>query len=538
MAEQGLTYEEEEELHALLMLERADRAKESLLDFAMSVDVPGVPAEEGETELDDADRDEYTVTRVEPALHHRVMIEALEALEAKKIRRLMLFLPPGSAKSTYASVIFPPWFLGRRAGRSLICASYGDRLPKKFGRRCRTLVQTHEYGQIMGCGLGRQTKAVDQWTLSNGSEYMCCGVFGGITGHRTDGLIIDDPIKGREQADSLTIRDKTWEAYLSDLRTRVKPSGFICLIQTRWHEDDVAGRILPEDYAGETGEVIAKDGERWYVVSMPAKAERSDDPLGREIGEYIWPEWFPAGFFEQEQKVQGDRNWNALYQQRPAPEEGSFFRGEWIRKYDPRRPPKHLRIYGASDYAVTEGGGDFTIHGIIGVDPADNLYVLDWWRGQTNSLEWVEAAIDLEQKWRPEEWAQERGQIIGGVGPFLEKRRKERRAYATEPVLFSSVRDKATRARSIQGRMRMGMVYFPAGVTWSDDLISRMLRFRGMGDEMDDDVDVLSLFGRMLDDMHRGSVPAATPHTSFDSPAYIRRQVKQMAGAPKHGMFD
>lgn len=535
-----LTYEEEEEMHALLELERSDNAKRSFLDFCQSVDVPGVPAEEGtDSVLIDAGDETYPVTRVEPAAHHRIIIEHLQAVEAGKIKRLMIFLPPGSAKSTYASVLFPTWFLGRRARRSLICTSYGADLPKKFGRRCRNIVQSPEFFAIMQHGIGRQTKAVDNWILSNGSEYYSSGILGGITGHRADGAVCDDLIKGHEAADSLVQRDKIWEAYVSDLRTRVKPKGFLVYIGTRWHEDDPAGRILPDDYSGESGPVRAKDGEMWHVICIPAKAERADDPLGRKPGEYMWPEWFVEGYFEQEERSQGPRNWNALFQQKPAPEEGSYLRGEWIRKFDPQHPPQYLKFYGASDYAVTEGAGDWTVHGIIGVDPMDNIFVLDWWRAQTSSLEWVETAIDLELKWRPDQWAQEKGQIAGGVGPFLDKRRRERKAYGTELLQFASSRDKATRARSIQGRMRMGMVYFPAETPWADDLVSRILRFRGMGDEIDDDVDVLSLFGRMLSDMHHGSVPMMTPGSRFDSPAYIRSQIKTMAlGRLVHGALD
>ena len=536
----ALTLAEEEELHDLLQFERSANAKKSFLDYCQSVDVPGVPAEEGvSTAFGNPEDELYPVTRVEPAAHHRIIIEHLQAVEDKKIKRLMIFLPPGSGKSIYASVLFPTWFLGRRSRRSLICTSYGADLPKKFGRRCRNIVQSREFYGIMGHGIGRQTKAVDNWMLSNGSEYYSSGILGGITGHRADGAVCDDLIKGHEAADSMVQRDKIWEAYISDLRTRVKPQGFLVVIGTRWHEDDVSGRILPDDYAGESGPVRAKDGEVWHVICIPAKAERGDDPLGREVGEYLWPEWFLPGYFEQEERSQGDRNWNALFQQRPAPEEGSYFRGEWFRRFDPAYPPKYLKFYGASDYAVTEGGGDYTVHGIAGVDPMDNIFILDWWRGQTSSLEWVETAIDLEVKWKPGQWAQEKGQIVGGVGPFLNKRRRERKAYATELLQFASTRDKATRARSIQGRMRQGMVYFPADTAWADDLISRLKRFRGTGDEVDDDADVMSLFGRMLDDMHHGSVPAMVPGTSYNSPHYIRGQVRQMAaGSGRHGALD
>jgi len=294
------------------------------------VDLPGVPPSE------DDEEDKYYPVRVEPAAHHLLLCDALEKVERREIRRMMVLMPPGSAKSSYASVAFPPWFLGRKPNRSIICTSYGSELPKKFGRRCRNIIQTSEYEAITGQLLTGDNSAADNWSLTNGSEYMAAGILAGITGNRADGLIIDDPIKGREAADSLTIRDKTWEAYTSNLRTRLKPNGFIVLILTRWHEDDPAGRILPDDWNGESGWITAKDGERWYVLCLQAECESEDDLLGRTIGEYIWPEWFPVEFFQQEKISQGSRNWNSLFQQRPAPNVGNIFKKFWWRFWYPK----------------------------------------------------------------------------------------------------------------------------------------------------------------------------------------------------------
>ena len=247
------------------------------------MDLPGVPPSE------DDEEDKYYPVRVEPAAHHLLLCDALEKVERREIRRMMVLMPPGSAKSSYASVAFPPWFLGRKPNRSIICTSYGSELPKKFGRRCRNIIQTSEYEAITGQLLTGDNSAADNWSLTNGSEYMAAGILAGITGNRADGLIIDDPIKGREAADSLTIRDKTWEAYTSNLRTRLKPNGFIVLILTRWHEDDPAGRILPDDWNGESGWITAKDGERWYVLCLQAECESEDDFLGPTIAPYILP---------------------------------------------------------------------------------------------------------------------------------------------------------------------------------------------------------------------------------------------------------
>jgi len=163
------------------------------------------------------------------------------------------------------------------------------------------------------------------------------------------------------------------------------------------------------------------------VVCLPAKCDRADDPLGRAIGEYLWPEWFTPVHWEEFER--NPRTWSALYQQKPAPDTGIFFEAAWLKTYSVMPLRETLSVYGASDYAVTEGRGDYTAHIVIGIDPAGHLYVLDLWRGQTASDVWVEVLCDLIKRWKPIAWGEEAGQIRAGIGPFLEQRLRERRAY-------------------------------------------------------------------------------------------------------------
>src|SRR3954469_19582772 len=396
---------------------------------------------------------------VTPAEHHRLLIAELEAIERGENDRLMGFMPPGSAKSTYASVGFPPWYLGRNPEKSIITASYGQRLSMRFGRKCQNSVARPRYAEIFGCTLAADSSAKDEWETSAGGEFTATSVDGAVTGRRGAVILVDDPVKGRKEPDSEPVRETAWNWWVSDLRTRLKPGGAIILIQTRWSEDDLAGRILPADYNGESGTIRARDGEMWRVISIKAEAE-AGDPLGRNPGVFLWPEWFRAESLAREKIIQGPRNWAALYQQRPSPEEGDFFQREWLRWYDDPPSRSTLRTYGASDYAVTADGGDFTVHGIAGVDPNDDIYVLDWWRKQTASDAWVETFCDLVLSWKPLQWAEEAGQIEKGVGPFLTKPQRERQAYCYRDA-FRSGADKPTRAQSIRGRMAMGKVYFP-----------------------------------------------------------------------------
>jgi predicted phage terminase large subunit-like protein len=439
---------------------------------------------------------EYTFPRFQTARHHHAIAQALEAVKRGEIDRLMIFAPPRHTKSELCSRRFPAWYLGRHPDRQIICCSYSDDLAVDLGRNVRDIVEGEEYRELFGTAIRPDSRAAERWQTTQGGIYIAAGVGSGITGRGAHVALIDDPVKNREEADSETFRKRVWDWFTDVLYTRLMPGGAIVIVMTRWHEDDLAGRLLEAQKQG---------GEQWEVLNLPALA-REGDPLGRQPGEALWPEWYAVEALERIRTAltitSGPRSWTALYQGEPQAEEGDYFRREWIRWYDER--PAHLRIYGASDYAVTASGGDYTVHGVAGVDPNDDLYVLDWWRMQASSDKWVEAAIDLMQKYRPAEWAEESGQIEKGVGPFLTKRMQERRVYChREPYVSSS--DKPTRAQSIRGRMSMGKVYFPRGAPWTDDLIGELLRFpAGVND---DQVDVLSLFGRILDKMIKPRPP-------------------------------
>lgn len=443
-----------------------------------------------------------------PAAHHRLIIRELEAVARGEVKRLALFLPPGSAKSTYASDLFPAWYLAQRKNLRIIGASNTADLAGSFSRRVRGRVVEH--GKLLGYGLGRE--AEELWSTTNGGEYRAAGAGGVITGLRADLAIIDDPIKGREDADSETKRDKIWNWYQDDLQTRLKPGASIILVQTRWHEDDLAGRLL------------AHEPDDWRVVSIPMVADAADDPLGRKPGQYLWAD-DAYGYGEDIERRRArilPRTWVALYQQRPSPETGDYFRKEWLRP-SPSMPERStMRVYGASDYAVTQDGGDYTVHVVVGVDPDRRLWLLDLWRGQASSDRWVEALCDLVKQWKPIGWAEETGQIKSGVGPFLEQRMRQRQTFVAR-TQFPTRGDKAIRAQSIRGRMALDGLYLPQAAPWRADLEAEMMSFPA--GKHDDQVDALGLLGQLLDKMAVGERPKASapPQDSWDR-AFNRRE--------------
>lgn len=285
---------------------------------------------------------------------------------------------------------------------------------------------------------------------------------------------------------------------------------------TRWHEDDLCGRILPEGYNGESGWIKARDGEWWFVISVQAIAERPDDILGRQPGESYWPDYVHIKALEQERISQTPRNWSALYQQRPSPEEGDYYKREWFQWYDTL--PRHCHYFGASDYAVTQDGGDWTVHivgAVTGPKQMESLYLVDYWTGQTSSDVWVEEFIRLVLQWKPLDWAEEQGQISKSLGPYIDTEQTRRRAWTNRKQLaVSGAGDKGARGQAFRALAAQRRVYLPRNAPWAGELLDRLLRFGASS--RDDDHDACGLLGRLVYHMH-GMAP---PPPEAAKPAY------------------
>jgi len=348
---------------------RRQRARQSLVEFSQAIDIPGIPSVEEEDEAEDLtitkgdkqlvipgagplkNRFEktpaiYTPVETRVALHHLLMMQAIQRCIETPRGRLMIFAPPGSAKSTYASVLAPAWAMGRKKNQLIILASYATSIAVKQSRKVRSICKDPRYTAIWPDKpmLLDDQRAVDDWSLTNGSGFMAAGLLAGITGNRADGFVIDDPIANREQADSATIREKIYNEYIDTVMTRAKPKMWCLIIQTRWQEEDLAGSILPANYEGESGLIACRDGQTWEVLCIPAEAERADDPLGRKPGEFLWPEWFPREHWSTwRDNPRAARTWAALFQQRPAPFSGIHFNRDMFKMYDPDLPRGYVR---------------------------------------------------------------------------------------------------------------------------------------------------------------------------------------------------
>jgi predicted phage terminase large subunit-like protein len=472
--------------------------------------------------------------------HHILMLQPLEDMvygrltwtdpetgEVHVITRIMIMLPPGSAKSTYASVVFPTWVMGLIPGIELILTGYGDVIAKRHGKRARQICMSPKFNAVFERGLDPTTRSADDWRLEGThSSYKAAGILSGITGFRCDGLIWDDLTKGRKEADSETIRQDTYNAYIDDARSRKKPEAWEVGIGTRWHEDETMGRILPEGYNGESGFMHCRDGNIWYVICIPAQCERQDDLLGREIGEYIWPEWFGEGFWED--KRVNPRSWASLYQQRPAPDSGLFFKKKWFRRYNDL--PNELTMYMSWDPAVTDeedGGIDETAIYVWGLDPHSRLYLVDGWIDTVTMDVWVPQLIELGKIHKPMAGASESGVIRRASEPYLAKECELKGYFFTREYMARHA-DKPAMARTLQAMLASGRVYIPNN-SLGDDFEQELLKFPAA--KLDNRVDAAVNMTLYLEEMWEANPP--TPPKELPGKLQIEHKVKDFM-PPRH----
>lgn len=495
-------------------LMRRRRARESLVAYSQAITIPGAPMPEDEHEW------LFQPIELSVAAHHILTMQAIERCIRKPMGRLMIFEPPGSAKSTYACVVGTTWAMGAFPGLRVLMASYAGRPIIRHSKRARQIVASREYAAIWPDGslspgsapppsatLCSGSNAADEWELGNGSGLFAAGLLGGITSSRCDLGILDDPVAGREEAESPTMPAKTRAAYDDDFLSRLKPNASVIQIMTRWAVNDLAGSILPEDYAGQSGLIRCRDGLEWEVLCIPARAEREDDPLGRQIGEYLWPEWFPREHWVQFENK--PRTWASLFQQRPKADTGNQFEKDWFEWYDEDEAPEGLTLYGGSDYAVkakevVSDDPDFTEHYIAGMCADGNLWVRDGWFGQVLLDEAVAAEIALNKRWKPDTTFGESGVIEHAVKPY--RRVEQNRAKRWTPrEWLPSIVDKVARASPLRALAKEHRVFLPRGRPWAERLVNLLCDFPTGAH--DDGVDALGLIVRGIDKMRAAEKP-------------------------------
>jgi predicted phage terminase large subunit-like protein len=319
-------------------------ARRSFAGFMSRIDIPGTLS------LYRREEERFIKPPREMPKHIEIAGKAFDLALSGEIERLMLFWPPGTAKSTTASVCLPAYAMGKFPEYRALTTSHGAKLAWQLSRRARNICRSEAYRKIWGVAINRETRAVDEWALSNGSE-MVAAAIDGVVGRRGQLVIYDDPFANRKKAESPGERLKVRHAIEDDLDSRLIPGGCMIGMFTRYVMDDPATWFLGEDYKGQSGWIKGTDGRRYFVLNCPAQAELEDDPLGRAPGEYIWPERFPESFWAPHKLI--ERKWSSLYQQRPAPRAGLIFKRQWFTLVRPDDVPKLAHRCRGWDWAAS-----------------------------------------------------------------------------------------------------------------------------------------------------------------------------------------
>jgi predicted phage terminase large subunit-like protein len=417
----------------------------------------------------------------EVAEHHRIIIEKLEAVERGEIKRLMIFMPPRHGKSLLATQLFPAWYLGRRPDRGIITSSYSQDLADDFGRRVRNFLDEPLHrATFPKCKLSEDSRAANRFGTTAGGTYFSVGVGAAITGRGAHLMLIDDPIKGAEEARSETVRRSLKEWYSSVARTRLQPGGAIVIIQTRWHEDDLAGWLLNEH-----------GGEGWDVLSLPAIAEM-DEPFRKE-GAALWPERFPVSELELIRRESGGAVWASLYQQRPAAAEGAIFKRDHWRYYD--QLPEMKRVILSVDTAFKTGTeNDYSVIATWG-EGQTGFYLLSLWRDRVEFPRLKQTLVSIAEQWKP------RNVLIedAASGQSLIQELRDSTSLPVKPIKVD--RDKTARAYAVTPLCEAGRVYLPQSAPWLMQFLDEHSNFPNS--RFDDTVDTTTQALNFL----RGSGP-------------------------------
>jgi len=412
-----------------------------------------------------------------------IICKELEKVERGELDRLIITLPPRHSKSMTVTETFPSWFIGRKPSRRVIATAYSGNLAKKFGRLNKQKLR--QYGEeLFEVSLLTDNKSNTNWgVLGHRGGMISAGIGGAITGEGADLMIIDDPFKNRKQADSIVYRDMVWDEWQNTLRTRLHPGGAVIVIMTRWHEDDLVGRLLADP----------EEGDKWKIVNLPCECEDENDPLGRKIGEPLWPEHgYDKAWMEQTKTDVGTRTWASLYQQRPSPKEGVTFKRDWWQFY--KVLPEFIEETAQSWDCAFKGIPEETdyVVGLVGARKAGNYYIIDRFRDQVGIKGTIQAIRSMTGKHPTaySKWVEEKA----NGAAVIELLRDE--IPGMIPVPNSD--GKEARANAVQPFVESGNVYLPdpSIAPWVHDFIEELAQFPS--GKHDDQVDAFTQLIIML----------------------------------------
>ena len=447
--------------------------------------------------------------------HHRILADQLMALEDGSKDRVCVNIPPRHGKSQLVSIFYPAWFLGRNPGKKVMMVSHTTDLAVDFGRKVRNLIASSAYAEIFPeVSLAIDSKSAGRWNTNFGGEYFACGIGSALAGRGADLLLVDDPHSEQDVINgNFSVFEKAYEWFTFGARTRLMPGGRVAIVQTRWHMDDLTGRV--------TNDMVKNElADQYEIVEFPALLDAEDDD-GKPIMKPLWPEFFDLAALERTKASMPVFQWNSQYQQKPTAEEASIVKREWWGRWPKDEPPHVEYVIMSLDAAAEKHNrADYTALTTWGVffnenENAHHLILLDSIKKRLEFPELKQLSMEEYTKWEPDAFIVEKKSA--GTAIYQEMRRMGLPVQEYTP--HRGTGDKLARLNSVADIIASGMAWVPA-TRWADELVEEIAGFPFMSN--DDLVD--STVMALLRFRQGGFIRLPTDEWEDEAPYYHKRE--------------
>ena len=418
--------------------------------------------------------------------HHRILANMLMAVERGPNAedgkdRVCVNIPPRHGKSQLVSIYYPAWFLGRNPDKKVMMVSHTTDLAVDFGRKVRNLISLDEYKSIFPkVSLAVDSKSAGRWNTNFGGEYFACGIGSALAGRGADLLLVDDPHSEQDVINgNFAVFDKAYEWFTFGARTRLMPGGRVAIVQTRWHMDDLSGRVINDMVKNEMS-------DQYEVVEFPAILD-SEDEDGKPIQKPLWPEFFDLAALLRTKASMPAFQWNSQYQQNPTAEEAAIVKREWWKTWEKEKPPTCEYVIMSLDAAAEKHNrADFTaitIWGIFFNEEADggeayNIILLNSVKKRVEFPELKKLALELYNEWEPDSFIVEKKS--NGAALYQELRRMGLIVQEYTPHRGSG--DKTARLNSVADIIMSGLVWVPE-TRWAEEVVEEVAGFPFMSND-------------------------------------------------------
>ena len=447
--------------------------------------------------------------------HHRILADQLMALESGSKDRVCVNIPPRHGKSQLVSIFYPAWFLGRNPDKKVMMVSHTTDLAVDFGRKVRNLIATEAYNDIFPeVALAVDSKSAGRWNTNFGGEYFACGIGSALAGRGADLLLVDDPHSEQDVINgNFSVFEKAYEWFTFGARTRLMPGGRVAIVQTRWHMDDLTGRV--------TNDMVKNEmADQYEIVEFPALLD-AEDADGKPIMKPLWPEFFDLAALERTKASMPAFQWNSQYQQKPTAEEASIVKREWWGIWPHDQPPHVEYVIMSLDAAAEKHNrADYTALTTWGVffnenENAHHLILLDSIKKRLEFPELKQLSMDEYTKWEPDAFIVEKKSA--GTAIYQEMRRMGLPVQEYTP--HRGTGDKLARLNSVADIIASGMAWVPS-TRWADELVEEIAGFPFMSN--DDLVD--STVMALLRFRQGGFIRLPTDEWEDEAPYYHKRE--------------